>query len=67
MRACTICGKGYKKGALRSHSMQSSIRQLRANLQWLRLPSGSRVKACTQCIKSVGKGKIDLENIAQKA
>jgi ribosomal protein L28 len=27
------------------------------NLQWVKLPSGERVLACTKCIKSVGKGK----------
>jgi ribosomal protein L28 len=27
------------------------------NLQWVILPSGKRVKACTRCIKSVGKKK----------
>jgi len=25
------------------------------NLQWVRLPSGKRVKACTKCIKALGK------------
>ena len=29
----------------------------RPNLQWTRLPSGKRVKACTKCIKALGKKK----------
>ena len=27
------------------------------NLQWVRLPSGKRVLACTKCIKAMGKRK----------
>ena len=27
------------------------------NLQWVKLPSGKRVKACTKCIKALSKRK----------
>ena len=45
--------------------MQSSIRKLKVNLQWLTLPNGKRVKACTKCIKSVGRGKIKAAELAK--
>jgi len=27
------------------------------NLQWVKLPTGERVKACAKCIKALAKGK----------
>lgn len=59
-KKCAICGKGYKRVLSRSHSMQATIRRLQPNLQWFRLPSGQRIKACTKCIKSITRGKIKL-------
>jgi len=53
-RLCTICGKGYSKTIKRSHSMQASIKRLSPNLQWLRVADGSRVKACTRCMRTQG-------------
>ncbi|MDP3740839.1 MAG: L28 family ribosomal protein [bacterium] len=63
-KRCAICGKAYKKAFARSHSMQYTIRRLQPNLQWLRLVSGRRVRACTSCIKSISKGKIRLPEFA---
>ena len=57
-KACGICKKGYAKSAARSHSMQSTLRRLQPNLQWLTLAQGRRVKACTKCIKGVSAGRI---------
>ena len=59
-KACKICGKGYRRAMARSHSMQKTIRRLQPNLQWLTIQPGKRVKACTQCIKSLSAGKIKL-------
>ncbi|MCL5436128.1 MAG: 50S ribosomal protein L28 [Patescibacteria group bacterium] len=56
MRQCAICGKGYKRVFARSHSHRATIKKLQINLQWTKF-AGRRVKACTQCIKSLGKGK----------
>ena len=63
-KICAICGKGYSRSQSRSHSMQKTIRRLQPNLQWTRAPDGKRVKACTKCIKSAGRGKIKPQNFA---
>ena len=63
-KICAICGKGYSRSQSRSHSMQKTIRRLQPNLQWTRAPDGKRVKACTKCIKSAGRGKIKPHNFA---
>ncbi len=52
---CTVCGKMYSRTIKRSHSMRSSIKRLKPNLQWARAENGNRVKACTRCIKALGK------------
>lgn len=65
-KSCKICGKGYRRAFARSHSMQQTIRRLQPNLQWFRLPSGQRVRACTKCIKSHAKGKIELPETMKK-
>ena len=58
---CTICGKGsmmgrhYKK--LMSKYNPTPMKRKYPNLQWLNLPSGKRVLACTKCIKKQGKQK----------
>jgi ribosomal protein L28 len=65
-KVCKICGKGYVKAVSRSHSMRKTIKRLQPNLQWLTVSPGKRIKACTQCIKSVGKGKVKVENVAIK-
>ena len=63
-KACAICEKGYSRSFDRSHSMQTTIRRLKPNLQWLTVRPGKRVRACTKCIKSVSKGKIKLPSLA---
>ncbi|MBI2356327.1 MAG: 50S ribosomal protein L28 [Candidatus Doudnabacteria bacterium] len=52
MRKCNICGKGYMNTVRRSHSMQANKVRLYPNLQWLKLPHGQRIKACTKCMKT---------------
>ena len=59
MRKCAVCGKGYIKKTvrkkLRGKYNPTTTQRKRPNLQWVRLPSGKRVKACTRCIKTLSK------------
>lgn len=56
---CSICGKGYmltwKIVKLRGKYNPTIKKKKRPNLQWTKLASGKRVKACTKCIKAIGK------------
>ncbi|MBI1975055.1 MAG: 50S ribosomal protein L28 [Parcubacteria group bacterium] len=60
-RICTICGKkprmGGKRNLLRGHYNPTKKVFKYPNLQLVRLPSGRRVQACTQCIKTLTKIK----------
>lgn len=57
MRKCSICGKGSiivgTRVLLRGHYNLTKKERKYPNLQWARLPSGQRVKACTACIKKL--------------
>jgi ribosomal protein L28 len=59
MRHCTICGKTSSMGGhykkVKSQYDPTPKRRIYPNLQWVRLPSGKRVKACTKCIKTMAK------------
>ncbi len=61
MRTCSICGKGSRLGGhrvlLRGHYNLTKTERKYPNLQWARLASGKRVKACTECIKTLHKLK----------
>ncbi|MFY9462379.1 MAG: L28 family ribosomal protein [Candidatus Sungiibacteriota bacterium] len=61
MRACKICGKGSRLGGtrklLRGHYNLTKTSRKYPNLQWARLVSGQRVKACTSCIKTLHKAR----------
>ncbi|MDD5551589.1 MAG: L28 family ribosomal protein [Candidatus Pacebacteria bacterium] len=61
MRKCEICGKTYTvktvRKKLRGKYNPTSKQRKYPNLQWVRLPSGKRVKACTKCIKTLSKTK----------
>lgn len=61
MRKCAICGKGSaiggKRKLLRGHYNRTKTVRRYPNLQWVRLPSGKRVKACVACIKTLHKAK----------
>jgi len=61
MRKCAICQKGYTKKTvrkkLRGKYNPTTKQKKYPNLQWARLPSGKRVKACTRCIKTLAKTK----------
>ena len=60
-RQCAICGKKPKiikrRVKLRGKYNPTAKRKVRPNLQWVKLPSGKRVLACTKCIKTLSKKK----------
>ncbi len=60
-KQCAICGKKYIKSItlvkLRGKFNPTGIKRKHPNIQWVRLASGKRVKACTQCIKTLHKTK----------
>ncbi|OGZ17462.1 MAG: hypothetical protein A2Z78_00785 [Candidatus Nealsonbacteria bacterium RBG_13_36_15] len=60
-KKCTICGKGstlvWRRVKLRGRYNPTVKRRQYPNLQWLKLPSGKRVLACTKCIKAKTKRK----------
>ncbi|MFH1820704.1 MAG: 50S ribosomal protein L28 [Candidatus Nealsonbacteria bacterium] len=60
-RQCTVCGKKgrmvWSLVKLRGKYNPTVKTRKHPNLQWLTLASGKRVKACTSCIKTAGKGK----------
>jgi len=60
-RVCPLCGKksmvAVVRKKLRGKYNPTSKKRKYPNLQWVRLLSGKRVKACTKCIKAMGKKK----------
>jgi len=60
-RKCSICGKrgilAWRLSKLRGKYNPTVKRKQYPNLQWLKLPSGKRILACTKCIKAMGKRK----------
>jgi ribosomal protein L28 len=60
-RQCSICGKTGKmvgkRVKLRGKYNPTIKKRKHPNLQWMRLASGKRVKACTKCIKARSKEK----------
>lgn len=58
---CAVCDKTstmvWKLKKLRGKFNPTVKRRKYPNLQWTRLPSGKRVKACTKCIKAMAKSK----------
>ncbi len=60
-KECTICGKTSsmqrKLNKLRGKYNPSPKKRVYPNLQWVKLPDGKRVKACTKCIKATEKNK----------
>jgi ribosomal protein L28 len=55
-RQCAICGKtglkAVRRVKLRGKFNPTAKRRQNPNLQWVRLDSGKRVKACAKCIKA---------------
>jgi ribosomal protein L28 len=58
---CALCGKSYMMAwaltKLRGKYNPTEEHKQKPNLQWLTLAPGKRVKACTKCIKALGKKK----------
>ncbi|MBM3257694.1 MAG: 50S ribosomal protein L28 [Candidatus Nealsonbacteria bacterium] len=58
---CAICGKKtlmvWKRVKLRGRYNPTTKTRKKPNLQWVKLASGKRVKACTKCIKALAKKK----------
>jgi len=58
-RVCQICGKKstlvQKRKKLRGKYNPTIKKRKYPNLQWVRLASGKRVKACAKCIKALSK------------
>ncbi|MCX6760305.1 MAG: 50S ribosomal protein L28 [Candidatus Nealsonbacteria bacterium] len=58
---CAICDKKSmmvgKLVKLRGKYNPTIRKRKYPNLQWVRLASGKRVKACTKCIKAMSKTK----------
>ena len=61
MKKCAVCGKGsimaWRRIKLRGKYNPTIKKRKYPNLQWVRLASGKRVKACAKCIKKVAKRK----------
>ena len=61
-QVCQICGKTHDGKVKKWHKLRgkynpTSKSPRKPNLQWLRLEDGSRVKACTKCIKALNKAR----------
>jgi len=60
-RRCTVCGKkpmvAVMRKKLRGQYNPTGKKRKYPNLQWVRLESGKRIKACAKCIKTMGKTK----------
>lgn len=58
-KQCAICGKKgrmiWKLKKLRGKYNPTSKKKKHPNLQWVKLASGKRVKACARCIKRLNK------------
>jgi ribosomal protein L28 len=60
-RQCAICGKKgmmvWKLKKLRGKYNPTIKKRKHPNLQWVKLASGKRVRACAKCIKAMAKRK----------
>ncbi|MDD2753392.1 MAG: L28 family ribosomal protein [Candidatus Portnoybacteria bacterium] len=58
-RTCSICGKGSQMSTrlvkLRGKFNPTTKIRKYPNLQWVKLATGKRVKACAQCIRTLHK------------
>ena len=63
---CEICGKKPITGHNVSHSHRKTKRRWLPNLQSFRLEDGTKVKACTKCIKTTAKVKKIKKDLIKK-
>ncbi|OHA64699.1 MAG: hypothetical protein A2940_01950 [Candidatus Wildermuthbacteria bacterium RIFCSPLOWO2_01_FULL_48_29] len=58
-QACAICGKtknmAWRLVKLRGKYNPTVKHAQKPNLQWMALPGGGRIKACTKCMKAAAK------------
>lgn len=58
-QVCAICGKtkniAWRLVKLRGKYNPTIKRFQKVNLQWMHLPEGGRIRACTKCIKAAAK------------
>ena len=63
-KQCEICQKKskivFKRKKLRGKYNPTGKKRQKPNLQWVKLPSGKRILACTKCRKLLLKGKIEI-------
>jgi len=71
MRSCPICEKSHKysitRKKVRSKYNPVGRHKTQANLQWVKMPDGERIKACTSCIRTLAKPKRVKTARKQKA
>lgn len=53
-RKCTVCGRGPKKAAIRSHAKNKTLRKQHVNLQMKKI-DGKKTKVCVKCLKTMAK------------
>ncbi|MYE38001.1 MAG: 50S ribosomal protein L28 [Candidatus Spechtbacteria bacterium SB0662_bin_43] len=58
-KQCAQCGKGSQMQTTRkllrgNYNPTNRVRKY-PNLQWAKTPDGSRIKICTQCIRTTSK------------
>ena len=66
-KKCAVCGKdsqmeGKRKLLRGNYNPTHKVRKY-ANIQWMRLPDGSRVKVCTRCKKTAVKNPKILKEL----
>lgn len=68
-KVCPICGKGgittggYSNRVRATQFNPTGKKRKQPNLQWASLPTGGRIKICTNCLK---KGRHIIEKITVK-
>lgn len=64
MRQCQICQKNYqiavRRVKLRGHYNPTTKHKQKSNLQWFKLPNGTKIKICMKCRKGILKKKIKV-------
>ncbi|HOM33382.1 MAG TPA: hypothetical protein PK168_02215 [Candidatus Paceibacterota bacterium] len=70
MRQCAICGKSYSysitRKKIRSKYNPVNRKKTKANLQWVFLPDGTRVQACTRCKRTLTKKALTEKTSTKK-
>ncbi|MCL4358570.1 MAG: hypothetical protein M1505_00380 [Patescibacteria group bacterium] len=63
-RVCAVCAKGKNKATkrLKTRSQYNPTESYfqKANLQWLSLTNGQRIKVCSKCRRALIKKKLEI-------